>query len=204
MMIPLLRCRRSNTAVDVVWSSQRLTVAFLALVCALQLSLSSCHGAHLLEQNLRTFDSRADTFWPLCGRIHSSPSSGFSPHAWNGSACPSHRHGPAFTDEPIRSTFGPRPLKSDGERFDWHRGIDLSTPNGTAVFAIADGTITKVGVDSAYNEEVVIVRHYRGTFGSCTGGNCYHAVYLHMRDNCCGNLSVSDVVSAGQFLGFVA
>ena len=178
-----------------------MKVGWLAAAVAL---VANLHGALALElrQNLRTFPNRDTTFWPLCGRIDTNQAA-FAPYTWNGTACPASRRGASYHDGPIRSTFGPRPLKSDGERFDWHRGIDLSTPNGTAVFAIASGTVVKVGVDASYSEEVVILRHYRDEGQStCDGGNCFHSVYLHMSDNCCTGLSVDDEVEAGDFLGF--
>ena len=71
--------------------------------------------------------------------VPTDASSYHSPEQFPGSwvpndGCPSTRRGsdPAAVpkDAPIRSTYGPRPLLSDGERYDFHRGLDLAAPGG--------------------------------------------------------------------------
>jgi murein DD-endopeptidase MepM/ murein hydrolase activator NlpD len=150
------------------------------------------------------FAPRANLAWPLCGRITENP-----PVGWDAAqGCPVNRRGGSFSDAPIRSTFGPRPLASADDRYDFHRGIDISTPIGTPTFAIADGKVMVAGVHPSYDEPVIIVRHYRPGFTSCStggAGGCYHAMYIHSRDlvdgPCCA-VAAGDNVVAGQLLGW--
>ena len=71
--------------------------------------------------------------WPLCGRITEAP-----PSDWiEFDGCPSNRWGtPEYSDLPLRSTFGPRPLSSENNRYDFHRG-KWSTPDAHS-WLIAD------------------------------------------------------------------
>lgn len=136
--------------------------------------------------------------WPLCGRIAEAPPAGWL----ESQGCPSDRWGSAeHTDFPISSTYGPRQLVSEGYRYDYHRGIDLATPSGTPVFAIADGVVRIAGPDSAYSDPLVQLRHYRpGYSGSCTsGGGCYHSLYLHLSG---WTVAAGDSVSKGQLIGY--
>ncbi len=164
--------------------------------------LSAAAGAGLLTY---CFVAQALQFdlnpaWPLCGRITEAP-----PANWSETdGCPSSRWGNAdFSDFPLSSTFGPRQLVSENYRYDFHRGIDIATPIGTPVFAIADGVVKKIGNESGYSDPVVVLRHYRpGSGNSCTaGGGCYHSAYLHLFawDS---NLQHNDSVSKGQLLGW--
>uniref|UniRef100_A0A061QXT9 Exported peptidase n=1 Tax=Tetraselmis sp. GSL018 TaxID=582737 RepID=A0A061QXT9_9CHLO len=173
-----------------------------------------------------------DSFWPLCGfdtevssdtSMPCSPSDCYHqpekfPPDWSPVlGCPSSRREnivggvQSVMDGPIRSAFGPRPLYSAAERYDFHRGIDLACPLGTPVFAIADGYVKAAGDKSGYTDPVIIVRHYRPGYTSCSGkdsyGNyvgCYHAMYLHMRDTSVQPpvVTAGDDVVAGQLLGF--
>ena len=80
------------------------------------------------------FDQNAA--WPLCGRISENPPAGWV----TSDGCPPVRWGNFdYTDLPLASPFGPRPLASENDRYDFHRGIDIATDEGTPVFAIADG-----------------------------------------------------------------
>ena len=145
----------------------------------------------------------ASTCWPLCGRIYSSPPAGWV--AADG--CPLSRcNSPSYSDLPLGTSFGPRPLGSENQRYDFHRGIDISCPIGTPVFAIADGRVLTAGAHSSYVDPVIIVRHHRPGFTSCVaGGGCYTAQYIHMRtvaDGGCCAVSANDIVTQGQLLGY--
>jgi murein DD-endopeptidase MepM/ murein hydrolase activator NlpD len=137
--------------------------------------------------------------WPLCGRISEDPPK----KRWKPSrGCPAERFGdPAYHDGPISSTFGPRLLVSEGYRYDFHRGLDLATPIGTPIFAVADGVVRKAGSDPSYTDPLIQLRHYRpGHAGSCSGGGgCYTTNYLHVSDWVVG---VGDTVVKGQLIGY--
>ena len=55
----------------------------------------------------------------------------------------------------ITSPFGMRNDPFTGER-SMHQGIDLAAPEGTAVYAIADGTVTAAGFDPVYGNYIII------------------------------------------------
>jgi murein DD-endopeptidase MepM/ murein hydrolase activator NlpD len=58
---------------------------------------------------------------------------------------------------PITSSFGQRedPVKGNGEG-EFHKGIDISAPNGTPVRATADGIVKLAGMVNGYGREVVL------------------------------------------------
>lgn len=134
--------------------------------------------------------------WPLCGRIAENPPAGWQ----DTDGCPSGRWGnPNYTDLPINSVFGPRPLFSENDRYDFHRGIDIATPIGTPVFAIADGVVRIAGDHPSYSDPLVQVRHFRPGETSCNSGGCYHSNYMHLSSPF---VNVDDQVSKGQLLGY--
>lgn len=135
--------------------------------------------------------------WPLCGRIAENPPAGWQA----GDGCPAERHGnPTHSDAPFSSTFGPRPLASGNDRYDFHRGLDIATPTGTPIFAIADGEVHIAGPHSSYSDPLLKLRHYRPGAGSCSaGGGCYHSYYLHISDWVVG---VGETVQKGQLIGY--
>ena len=134
--------------------------------------------------------------WPLCGRISENP-----PNGWvDTEGCPPSRFGdPNFSDEPLSSTFGPRPLASENNRYDFHRGIDIATPIGSPFFAIADGTVEIAGNHSSYSDPLVKLRHFRPGETNCNAGGCYHSFYLHIDT---WVVNENDQVVKGQLLGY--
>jgi murein DD-endopeptidase MepM/ murein hydrolase activator NlpD len=135
--------------------------------------------------------------WPLCGRISED-----KPKKWRPSkGCPSERFGnPAYTDAPFSSTFGPRPLGSENDRYDFHRGVDIATPAGTPIFAITSGNVEIAGVHSGYSDPLIKLRHYRPGETTCSGGDgCYHSYYLHISD---WVVAIDDTVGKGQLIGY--
>ena len=142
--------------------------------------------------------------WPLCGRIADAPPT----VTWLATdGCPLSRCDNAtFSDLPISTSFGPRPLGSENERFDFHRGLDISCQVGTPIFAIADGTVLVAGISSSYSDPVIVIRHYRPGFATCTeGGGCYTSQYIHMRPSSAGGccvVSAGDTVVAGALIGY--
>jgi murein DD-endopeptidase MepM/ murein hydrolase activator NlpD len=134
--------------------------------------------------------------WPLCGRISENP-----PPDWRSTDdCPSERWGNAdYTDLPLSSTFGPRQKVSADSRYDYHRGIDIPTPVGTPVFAIADGIVIIAGEHRSYSNPLIQLRHYRPGYPSCKNVGCYYSNYMHL-DN--WTVSVDQAVSKGELIGY--
>jgi PKD repeat protein/murein DD-endopeptidase MepM/ murein hydrolase activator NlpD len=137
-----------------------------------------------------------DTTWPLCGRITASP-----PGGWvDSDGCPAVRAGDAaYSDEPLSSTYGPRPLASESNRYDFHRGVDIATPIGTPFFAITDGSVEIAGNNASYSDPLVKLRHFRPGESSCSPNGCYHSYYLHIDS---WVVSEDDQVVKGQLLGY--
>ena len=119
-------------------------------------------------------DTDPNTIWPLCGRITDNP-----PEGWvDTDGCPGLRFGDAsYSDEPLSSTYGPRPLASEDDRYDFHRGVDIATPSGTPFFAITDGSVEIAGNHPSYSDPLVKLRHFRPVETSCDAGGCYHSYY---------------------------
>ena len=69
----------------------------------------------------------------------------------------------------ITSRFGIRNDPLGGHQ-QMHRGIDLAAPEGTEVFAVADGTVTAAGFDSVYGN-YIIINHT----------NSYSSLYGHLQ-----------------------
>lgn len=164
---------------------KNLVVTFLAL---LAIGLSQQSVAQSMDPN---------AIWPLCGRITENP-----PGGWQASdGCPSERFGdPGYNDAPLSATFGPRPLGSQSDRYDFHRGLDIATDEGTPFFAVTDGEVKIAGDHSSYYDPLVKVRHYRPGSTTCTdGGGCYNSYYLHISE---WVVSVGDTVQKGQLLGY--
>jgi len=158
----------------------------------LLLCIAGFHGAEFASAT----NTDPNSTWPLCGRISENP-----PAGWEASdGCPALRFGnAAFTDEPLSSTFGPRPLFSENMRYDFHRGLDIATPIGTPFFAISDGTVMIAGNHPSYSDPLVSLRHFRPGDDSCNPNGCYTSLYLHINS---WVVSASDQVVKGQLLGY--
>lgn len=134
--------------------------------------------------------------WPLCGRISEAP-----PPGWQDSdGCPATRFGNAgFGDAPLAYTFGPRLLYSGGDRYDFHRGLDIPTPISTPIFAIADAIVQSAGNHPSFTDPMIRLRHYRPGVNSCSDGGCYHSLYLHISG---WVVAEGDRISKGQLIGY--
>jgi len=91
---------------------------------------------------------------------------------------------------PINSGFGERedPILGMGVG-EFHKGVDIGSPDGTPVHAPADGRVVKVGQENGYGR-VIEVDH----------GNGITTVYGHLQGF---NVTVGQMVVKGQVLGFV-
>ncbi len=159
---------------------------------------SGCLGLVLLGFSLYGYGAdRYDTSpaWPLCGRIIEQLPT------WNPQdGCPGERWGDGgYSDEPVSSPFGPRPLVSENYRYDFHRGIDIPTAVGTPVFAIADGEVRIAGNHSGYSDPLVQLRHLRPGATGCAEVGCYHSNYMHLSS---WAVVAGATVAKGQLLGY--
>jgi len=89
----------------------------------------------------------------------------------------------------ITSSFGERidPLDSDAGEF--HRGIDIAVPVGTAIHATGDGVVMKAGWGTGYGREVLL-----------NHGHDITTLYAHM-----ASIAVipGETVTRGQVIGYV-
>jgi murein DD-endopeptidase MepM/ murein hydrolase activator NlpD len=91
---------------------------------------------------------------------------------------------------PITSSFGQRedPVLGNGEG-EFHKGLDISAPDGTPVRATADGTVQTAGMVNGYGREVVLD-------------------HGHGLETCYGHMSAfavmpGETVVRGQVIGYV-
>jgi murein DD-endopeptidase MepM/ murein hydrolase activator NlpD len=91
---------------------------------------------------------------------------------------------------PITSGFGERedPIIGGGEG-EFHKGVDIGSPDGTPVHAPADGRVTKAGPGTGYGREIEIDH-----------GNGITTVYGHLSGY---NVTVGETVVKGQVIGYV-
>lgn len=91
---------------------------------------------------------------------------------------------------PITSGFGERedPVLGNGEG-EFHKGIDIGSPNGTPVHAPADGRVIKAGPGTGYGREIEIDH-----------GNGVITLYGHLSGY---NVTEGETVVKGQVIGYV-
>ena len=148
---------------------------------------ATVYKQHSLDANL--FDT--NILWPLCGRIDYLDSD-------IADTC-TNRQGAEFNDWPLAYGFGPRLLRTEQDRYDFHRGLDIATEYGTPIYAVTDGIVRVAGAHSSYMDNLIILRHYRPGSTSCIPDGCYHSLYMHLSD---WRVQVGDSVKKGQLIGF--
>ena len=91
---------------------------------------------------------------------------------------------------PINSGFGERedPILGNGEG-EFHKGVDIGSPNGTPVHAPADGRVIKAGLGNGYGREVEIDH-----------GNGIVTLYAHLQGF---NVVAGQSVVKGEVIGYV-
>ena len=91
---------------------------------------------------------------------------------------------------PINSGFGERedPILGTGEG-EFHKGVDIGSPDGTPVHAPADGRVVRAGLESGYGR-VIDINH----------GNGITTVYGHLQGF---NVVPGQMVVKGQVIGYV-
>ncbi len=93
----------------------------------------------------------------------------------------------------LNDTFGPR-IQSSADRYDFHRGIDISRDEGTPVFAVAAGEVTIAGEHESYQDMTIQVRH------PLADGTFLIAHYTHLSE-VEADLEIGDRVEQGESLG---
>ena len=97
---------------------------------------------------------------------------------------------PIDTDIRITSDFGPRRAPTSGAS-SWHKGIDISAPIGTPVYATASGTVEYIrDQGNRGGGKYVVIKH---------GNTNFRTAYFHLSDN--HILKVGDTVQAGCLIG---
>ncbi len=90
----------------------------------------------------------------------------------------------------VTSSFGERTDPFGGEsEGEFHRGIDIAAPNGTAIHATADGVVASAGWGTGYGREVVL-----------NHGNGISTLYAHMASFA---VTPGETVTRGQVIGYV-
>ena len=91
---------------------------------------------------------------------------------------------------PITSGFGERedPIIGGGEG-EFHKGVDIGSPDGTPVHAPADGRVVKAGPGTGYGREIEIDH-----------GNGIITLYGHLSGY---NVTVGEQVVKGEVIGYV-
>ena len=97
---------------------------------------------------------------------------------------------PIVGDIRITSDFGPRKAPIAGAT-SWHKGIDISVPTGTPVYATANGTVEYIA-DQGNKDggKYILIKHNDSRF---------RTAYFHLSDN--NVLKVGDTVRAGDLIG---
>jgi murein DD-endopeptidase MepM/ murein hydrolase activator NlpD len=89
----------------------------------------------------------------------------------------------------ITSSFGERTDPFAGDEGEFHRGIDIAAPSGTAIHATADAVVATAGWGTGYGREVVLDH-----------GHGITTLYAHM-----ASITVvpGETISRGQVIGYV-
>lgn len=93
---------------------------------------------------------------------------------------------------PLSSTFGPRQKAGENYRYDFHRGMDIPTPVGTPVRAIADGVVRIDGDHDSYSDMIIQLIH------ETEDGTTYYSNYIHLSDSF---VAEDQAVQRGEIIG---
>lgn len=80
-------------------------------------------------------------------------------------------NGVYFSVKPVTGTITSRFGSKESIRKSAHKGIDIGAPNGTTIYAAADGTVTYAGYNSGGYGNLVIISHGNGVetyYGHCS------------------------------------
>lgn len=88
------------------------------------------------------------------------------------------------------SPYGPRLKASELYRYDWHRGIDITTTVGTPVVAVADGVVRWAEKPSSTGGLIVQIDHESGA---------YFSTYIHLTST---TVITGHSVNQGDVIGY--
>lgn len=89
----------------------------------------------------------------------------------------------------ITSSFGERTDPFAGDEGEFHRGIDIAAPSGTAIHATGDAVVATAGWGTGYGREVVLDH-----------GHGITTLYAHMASI---TVTPGETISRGQVIGYV-
>lgn len=89
----------------------------------------------------------------------------------------------------ISSDFGPRQQPIKGKTSSFHKGIDISVPIGTPIYATADGVIEYIQENMENGGKYIVVKH----------ANNFRTAYFHLSNN--RIMKTGDTVQAGCLIG---
>ncbi len=121
-------------------------------------------------------------------RQASTPSGGSASYSGGGSTGPSANgfYRPVSSGR-VNANFGYTEYYGS-----FHDGMDLGVPHGTAVYAVATGTVMKISYKSSCGGNMVYIGHY-------TGSGTYTSGYFHLASV---NVSVGQVVTPDTVIGY--
>ncbi|MFN7143072.1 MAG: M23 family metallopeptidase [Myxococcota bacterium] len=102
----------------------------------------------------------------------------------------------------VESGFGPRRMPLEDGREDFHLGLDYDAPEGTPVFAVADGVVARVDAGGESDGNVLYVEHPLDPPVTWHGATLdrFYAVYGHLS---AFSVSEGDPVATGQLVASV-
>ena len=107
---------------------------------------------------------------------------------------------PMSDPDEISSTFGPRKKFSSGDRYDWHRGVDISGSLGDEVLASYTGIVVKAE-DVGDGGLTVVLEHSFTDAVVQFHGHVVEKWYTYYNHLSVMSVSPTDVVAAGQKIG---
>lgn len=107
-------------------------------------------------------------------------------------------NGVYFSVKPVTGTITSRFGSKESIRTSAHKGIDIGAPNGTPIYAAADGTVTYAGYNSGGYGNLVIISHGNGIetyYGHCS------KIYIKKGQTVVAGDNIAAVGSTGRSTG---
>ena len=175
--------KHSNTRSIFQFNRSQWNTCLLSIVILILLSLA-CHQSTVVSQDTS---------------VQSTDSSSNSLDNDSASQNPtSHWLWPIAEDPQLglrlNDTFGPR-IQTAQNRYDFHRGIDISREVGTPIYAIADGEISIAGEHPSYQDTTIQIKHPQ------EDGSFLISHYTHLSEVIDG-LEVGQYIQKGEVIAY--